>query len=281
MSRNVDIIIPVFNSWDLVKTCIDSVLATRQSDRHKIILINDCSDKEVLSQLTNSYAKVPNFTITSNEINLGFTKSANLGLKASSAPMVIILNSDTVVSGGWIEKLERQLFSSPEIGIVGPLSNAASYQSIPRTEANEIEIQSLQTPVNEIVSGFTIEELNSYLEQKAPSHKFRVPLVHGFCFVVRREVIVDIGIFDDISFPSGYGEENDYCIRAVDSGWSLAWALDTYIFHEKSGSYNLDKRRSLVESGSKVLKEKHGSDRMKNIVMSLKVSAREVQNLLF
>ena len=276
----VDIIIPVHNSWDLVKECISSVLETREASIHRVHVVDDGSLPVIARELMEFSAKNLNFDITRVEKAGGFTKSANIGLRKSFAPMVVILNSDTIVSAGWIHKLQRALFSNTGVGIVGPLSNAASYQSIPRTSSNAIEVEAGQTAINALPAGLTLKEVNDHLEQNLVSVKFRVPMIHGFCLVIRREVIDQIGMFDEESFPSGYGEEDDYCIRAVDAGWSLLWATDTYVYHHKSGSYDPKRRRVLVSEGSAQLLRKHGQLRVKNNLNSLAVSASALHDLL-
>jgi len=276
----VDIVIPVHNSWNLVEACIISVLATRSPEKHRIHIVDDGSQSLVAGELHEMSTKNLNFFVTRVEEAGGFTKSANIGLRESSAPMVIVLNSDTLVSVGWIHKLEKQLFSNVGVGIVGPLSNAASYQSIPRTSSTAAELETGQTPINKLPAGLTLEQVNNSLEQNQIHLKFRVPMIHGFCLVIRREVIDEIGVFDEESFPSGYGEEDDYCIRAVDAGWSLLWATDTYVYHHKSGSYDPKRRKVLVESGRKQLIRKHGELRRKNNLKSLVVSASVLNVLL-
>ena len=61
----------------------------------------------------------------------GYTKAANIGIRKSHADYIVLLNSDTIVTNNWIEKLIISLLTTPNAGIVGPMSNAASYQSIP------------------------------------------------------------------------------------------------------------------------------------------------------
>src|SRR5690606_36422617 len=108
----------------------------------------------------------------------GYTKAANQGLAASTGEFVILLNSDTIVTNGWAEKLADAAFSLPGVGIVGPLSNAASHQSIPehRSSLN-------QTAINELPPGYSADDMNRLCEKWTVVDVLpRVPLVHGFCF---------------------------------------------------------------------------------------------------
>jgi hypothetical protein len=85
-----------------------------------------------------------------------------------------------------------------------------------------------------------------------------LPFLNGFCLLIRREVIDSIGYFDEENFGDGYGEENDYCLRARQAGWKLAVADDTYIFHAQSRSYSDEKRKMLSERAGARLAQKHG-----------------------
>ena len=97
----------------------------------------------------------------------------------------------------------------------------------------------------------------------------RVPLVHGFCFGVTREAIDRIGFFDEGRFPNGYGEENDYCVRAVNGGFSLVIATHTYVFHAKSKSYVGPEHVALMKAGSEALGRLHGLARIQRSVRSM------------
>jgi len=89
-----------------------------------------------------------------------------------------------------------------------------------------------------------------------------VPFVNGFCFAIKRAVVDAIGYFDEESFPDGYGEENDYCLRAADAGFELAIADHAYVYHAKSRSYSHERRRELGKTGRSALLRKHATERM-------------------
>ena len=269
MTTTVDIVIPVHNALQLVKTCVMSVLKHRDRTQHRLILVDDGSDSDTAEFLHATANDNPHCTLLRSDTATGFTKAANRGLRESTAAMVIVLNSDTEVPPRWVEKIREVMFTTPGVGIVGPLSNAASYQSIPRQQPNEKERLAGQTPVNELPQGMTLEGSNQWLENNMDKTPVRVPLVHGFCFAIRREVINDIGMFDEEAFPQGFGEEDDYCIRAVDAGWSLAIATNAYVWHQKSGSYSSELRRNLVAQGRETVVSRHGDQRRKNIIEAL------------
>ena len=264
-TRSVDIIVCVHNALDYVRGCLESVLKTRSGAHHRLIIIDDGSGEATEKYLEQFADQTSHCELYRNNIAQGYSKAANRGLAASTGEVVILLNSDTVVTSNWVEKLSDAVLSTPGAGIVGPLSNAASYQSIPEYRGSRC-----QTAVNELPSGLTPEAMNSYCEQWTVADILpRVPLLHGFCFGVTRKVIEKIGYFDAESFPSGYGEENDYCFRATDVGFGLVVATHTYVFHAKSKSYTEEKRLPLARAASKTFRRKHGPARVRRAESSM------------
>lgn len=261
----IDIIIPVYNALDDVKKCLQSLTKNTDHYRARVIVVNDFSDQETSEWLFYFCKKNSLFTLIEHEINRGYTKSINSGLKISKADYIVTLNSDTIVTKGWLKSLIRCINSDKSIGIVGPLSNAASWQNVPH-----LLDQNKQFAINEIPLGLSPDEMAAIVN--TASHRIypRVPFVNGFCFMVKREVITTIGILDEESFPTGYGEENDYCIRAGDAGFELAIADDAYVFHAKSKSFGHEKRAILSKQGSETLKHKHGQKKYSALVETIK-----------
>lgn len=263
---SVDIIYCVHNALDDVKLCLSSV--ERHLEKNvRLIIVDDGSDKETseyLQLFTSSHDWVQ---IIRNGQARGYTVAASQGLRHSDADFRVLLNSDTVVTAGWTSKLVRTAYSSNHIGIVGPLSSAASHQSIP-----EHSNKNNQTATNSLPEGVTPENMNEFCEQSSKNtgqSKILVPLIHGFCFGIKKEVIKQIGYFDEKLFPRGYGEENDYCFRAADAGFGLAVSVDTYIYHAKSKSFVSTERIQLMKNGLQKNYEQHGTMRVQRAVRTM------------
>ncbi|NCO10974.1 glycosyltransferase [Candidatus Saccharibacteria bacterium] len=264
-AASIDIVYCVHNALDDVKTCLESV--EKHLEPHtQLIIVNDGSDSETtqfLRRFTHKNAKWVN--LKTNKKATGYTSAASQGIKMSSADFVILLNSDTVVTKNWTRKMARCAYSSNDIGIVGPLSSAASHQSIP-THKNSDN----QTATNALPKGITAEKLNNLCEKNAgPQPYIRVPLVHGFCFGIKRTVIDSIGYFDKERFPRGYGEENDYCFRASDAGFGLAISLDTYVYHAKSKSFVGAERIALMKKGMEKNVLRYGQHRISRAIQTM------------
>jgi len=253
----IDIIVCVHNALEDVRLCLQSA-REHLLPKHRIIIVNDRSDAETSAYLRQFAAGDEQVTLIENEENLGYTRSASLGLASGEAGFRILLNSDTIVSENWALKMLDVANSSDTIGIVGPLSNAAGAQSIPyiKSTANN-------TAINTLPGWLSPADLDLACERWSFADQFpRVPLVHGFCFGVKKEVIDRIGLFDDQNFKRYYGEENDYCFRAQAAGFEFALATNTFVFHRKSRSIEEEMRIIHMAEAGQRLREIYGADKI-------------------
>lgn len=263
--KTVDVVVCVHNALNDVKNCLASIEQTREDDFLSLIIVDDASDSETRDFLSDFAATRSWCKLIRNDVSVRYTKAANLGLKASEADLVILLNSDTVVTDSWYKKL-AELASDPSVGIVGPLSNAASFQSIP-----DIESKNGNTAINTYPFSLSVSVLNKLCETWTVPGVFpRVPLLHGFCLGIKRDLIQSIGYLDEESFLNGYGEENDYCMRAVDAGYELAVATNTFIYHVKSASYKSPERMKLMSDGASKLEQKYSRPRVLRAVSTMR-----------
>jgi hypothetical protein len=149
--------------------------------------------------------------------------------------------------------------------LVGPLSNAASWQSIPEIFGPEGGLA-----VNSLPEGLDVEAMDANCALWARDFPYpRTGLLNGFCLAIKKEVKEAIGVLDEANFPEGYGEENDYCLRASDAGFGLLVAIDTYVFHAKSKTYSDERRRQLSKQGSATLRRLHSKQRIDRAVKSM------------
>ncbi|MBA1158190.1 glycosyltransferase [Microvirga mediterraneensis] len=253
----IDVVVCVHNALEDVRLCLESAWACLLPS-HRIFIVNDCSDEETSSYLREFVEGRESVILLNNNQNLGYTRSANRGLAAGTADFRILLNSDTIVSPNWALKLLEVANRSPRIGIVGPLSNAAGAQSIP-----QIKPKGKNTAINLLPPGMSPSDLDLACETWSDADLApRVPLIHGFCFGIKKEVIESIGFFDDENFKLFYGEENDYCFRALAAGFELSVATNTFVYHRKSRSIDEEKRVVHMAEAWKRLRELHGTDKI-------------------
>lgn len=256
----IDIVIPVYNAFEDVKRCLESLEKQTDGFRVTTYIVNDASEAETTNFLREFCKGKPSFVLIEHEKNMMYSKTVNDGLRSSTADYVITLNSDTIVTKGWLQGLVRCMQTDEKIGVVGPLSNAASWQNVPK-----LLDEDNQFAVNEIPEGLSEDDM-AELVSNASHHVYpRVPFVNGFCFMIARKVIEKVGYLDEETFPTGYGEENDYCLRVADAGFTLAIADDSYVFHAKSKSFGHEKRKEYSKNGSAALKAKHGKEKVNTL----------------
>lgn len=260
---DADVVICVHNALEDVKRCLESV-ADNTPEEVTLYLVNDASDAPTSRYLEEFASQHPSRMLIENSSPEGYTRAANAGLRASGAEYVVLLNSDTIVPERWLERLVECGESDPAIGIVGPLSNAASWQSVPEIAAGG------DWAVNPLPEGYEVDDMARLVGYCSERRFPRVPFINGFCFVIKRSVIEAIGYLDEGTFPEGYGEENDYSLRAADAGFEIAVADHAYVYHAKSKSYSHERRHALRKPGGEALKRKHGEERVASRVKTMR-----------
>lgn len=261
----IDIVVPVYNALNDVKSCLYSLKEKQDGYAVRIIVVNDGSDEETTTWLRSYCHNDSVFELHEHPVNRGYTQAVNTGLRVSNAPYIITQNSDTIATNGWLRGLVRCINSSDRIGIAGPLSNAASWQNVPN-----LYDENRHFAVNDIPNSLKPDEMAAVVAKASNRCYPKLPFVNGFCFMIKREVIDNIGIMDEENFPIGYGEENDFCIRAADAGYELAIADDVYVYHAKSKSFGHSRRAELSKQGSDNLKKKHGHNKYAALVERVK-----------
>ena len=247
---SVDIIICVHNALTDVKICLDSIVQNT-TQPYNIILVDDGSDQETGNYLDN-FTEENACQLIRNQTARGYTFAANQGLRLSRSDYALLINSDTIVSPEWLDRMFTCAESDSRIGIVGPLSNTASWQSIPEIESDG------DWADNPLPEDLSIPAMAGLVSQYSGKLYPPMEFLNGFCLLIRKEVIKQIGVFDEENFGVGYGEEDDYCLRAKKAGWILALADDVYIYHAQSRSYSDTRRKKLYEQAGESLADKHG-----------------------
>ena len=240
---NLTIIIPIYNAYNEVINCIDSVLNSLTNLSTKLLLIDDYSSDKRIKPMLKKYNELFNVEVIYNSENIGYTNTVNKGIHLAKERDVILLNSDTIVTFNWINSLRSIAYSKKDIGTVTAMSDNAGAFSFPK--------QSVSNPKPKKM------EYNSYANiLLRKSHKVlpvEVPTGSGFCFYIKRDLITNIGLFDHEAFPRGYGEENDFCMRAIQNGWKNVIASNSLIFHIRTASFGNEKDKLVKEGVATVI----------------------------
>lgn len=242
-SVGVDIVVPIYNARELTRRCLESVLKHATGD-WRLVLVDDASPdpgvQDDLRRIAESNSRV---RLLVNEVNQGFVKTANRGMREAEGRDVLLLNSDTEVFSGFLDKLRQCAHAESETGVVSPFSNNATICSIPEFGKD-----------NPIPEGYTAE---SYAELVAACSRRRRPQLVtgvGFCMYIKSSVLAKIGLFDE-AYGRGFGEENDFCERAKKAGFSIRLCDDAFVLHRGKASFG-DEGRSLESTNARLLEAK-------------------------
>lgn len=241
----VDIIIPIYNAYEDLQICLDSLYKHTDFDANRLILINDNSpDERIKPFLDGQQGK--NIVVIHNPVNKGFSNNINIGMSQSRENDVILLNSDTIVTENWVEKMVECAYSDASIGTVTPLSNNATLCSVP-----------VFCEENRLPEGVTVEQAGKIVEECSFKRYPRISVAHGFCMLVKREVIKKIGNFDAETFGRGYGEENDFCNRAEQAGYIHVMCDNTYIYHSGTKSFISKEKEAYIREHEEILRRRY------------------------
>ncbi|MEI3394911.1 MAG: glycosyltransferase [Clostridia bacterium] len=250
--KKIDIVVPIYNAYEFTEECIKSVIRNTNLTTHTLVLINDKSPDEKILPMLLKYQKEnqdKQIIVLENEQNMGFVKTVNKGMKYSQND-VILLNSDTEVTKNWIEKIQKCAYSNQYIATVTPLTNNGTICSVPNFGID-----------NELPSGMTLEEYAKMIEETSKNRYPELTTGNGFCMYIKRDVINELGLFDDKTFGKGYGEENDFCYRALDHGYTNVLCDNTFVYHKGTQSFKKENltatRAALIEEHMNLLRKKH------------------------
>lgn len=232
---NCDIIIPVYNAPEELRNCLDSLIQHTDLSNNRIIIINDCSPDPGVSAFLDEIDN-PSIVILQNENNLGFVGTVNRGMSYSQYD-VVLLNSDTIVTEKWLEKMKKVAYLDHSIATVTPLTNNGSICSVPTFLED-----------NHIPAGYDIDSFAHYIENISLKKFREIPTAVGFCMYIKRNIINEIGLFDQENFGKGYGEENDFCCRVIEHGYKNILDDHTFIYHKGSMSFQGEKLELLKKN---------------------------------
>lgn len=222
MSAGISIVVPVFNAPDETRRCLAALRATVPPDRAEVILIDDAStDPSIPGVLAEGSA--PAWRRERQDENLGFVGTVNRGLAMAGRNDVILLNSDTVPAGDWLEAIQRCAAACPDAASITPWTNNGEIASLPEL--------CRAAPVPD-----DVERWARACRTPRPAYP-RLPTAVGFCMYLRRACLDRVGDFDAQTFGKGYGEENDWCMRASAAGWTHRLCDDAFVAHQGQASF--------------------------------------------
>ena len=241
-------IIPVAGNEQMTKNCLASIHA--HSENFEIILIENGG--------FDSWTSVD--LVIRNDKNLGFPIAINQGIAKARGEIIVLLNNDTVVSPGWLDRLSKHLET---YDMVGPVTNSIS-------GPQQVSISDIFLPEGILEASELIYKRNA--GRIVPFYR----LVF-FCVAIKRSVIEKIGVLDE-QFSPGNFEDDDFCLRAIEAGFKLGIAEDTFIYHAGSATHkslNID-HAELIRTNLSKFNLKHPPEKRAELIEKLKTNCADI-----
>ena len=246
-----------WNAGDLLRRCIQSIIASSSQVSYEIVVVDNASQDESLALLQANHAELllnERLRVVTNSDNRGFGPANNQAFALTTAPFVFLLNPDTEIFPGTIDTLIALMRSDHRIGACAPkiinpdgslqisvfhnpprvwqtvLSNLKIYLLLPRRLRGELLLA----------------------DHWDHNRRRLVPMVSGAAILARREMIDEVGGFDE-RFQM-YAEDNEWCLRMTRAGWRLMFEPAATVMHHGSQSASkrwpeLQKKRVQLEAG--------------------------------
>lgn len=246
--ETVDVIVPVHNAWRAVEACIASLRATSGPRLGRVILVNDASDAKVRDKLVALAVCDDQIDLVETTRQSGFSRALAFGVDESRASAFVALNSDTILTDGWLDTLYAALRSDLQVAMVGPLSNNAGWQNY-----GPVLGQSGGFAGSRIPSARCREDIEAAISRRKRQSLVPMYMLHGFCVLVDRKAYDAQGGVDQELFPEGYGEFQDLSVRMRAAGHDLVAVADCVVFHERGASLSSARREALSLAGRKSL----------------------------
>ncbi len=226
-SRSVSILIPAYGAASLLRNCLLSLAKFAPPNSSVYVLDDGTPDGSIREVCDNLQASLPQLHYARSEVNRGFVGISNWGCEAfrGSEADLLLLNSDTEVTEGFLEELQQVLYLHEKHGVVSPRSNNATIFSIPHAAWSQVK-------------------------RLLPRYQI-MPTAIGFCLLIKAEVLNRFSLFDEVYSP-GYHEENDFICRINRYGYSALAANWAYVFHHEASPFGRGRAR-LEEAHRRIL----------------------------
>jgi GT2 family glycosyltransferase/glycosyltransferase involved in cell wall biosynthesis len=219
----VDIIVPVYRNLSETRRCIASVMGATNRTKTRLRIINDASPEPEVTAYLRGLETGDGVLVEENPENLGFVGTVTRGMRAALAERdciaVLLLNSDTEVANDWVDRMVGHAIRTAATGSVTAFSNNATICSYPKLGENAMP------------DGIALAELDRIASEVNAGVSVDIPTGVGFCMLIPRAPLEVVGLFDEAAFGRGYGEENDFCLRATAQGFVHLLATDVFVEH--------------------------------------------------
>jgi GT2 family glycosyltransferase len=242
----ISIIIVSFNGLtETTQPCLESIFEHAKALEYEVIVVDNHSEDGTAEFLKRTATRQPRLRWILNASNLGFAAANNVGLAAARGDCLVLLNSDTVITAGSLERLAQFLEAHHNVGLAGPVTNAAGNEQVIFTESGTVK---------------AIIEQGRKWTANSPGDYFETERLGFFCVAMRGDHFKRVGPLDE-AFGLGFYEDDDYCLRSRQAGFRLVCVEDAFVYHRGSQSFKRQPDASLtalMRKNRKLLERKHG-----------------------
>jgi GT2 family glycosyltransferase len=218
---SISIVIVSFNARTELERCLESLRDAPPVLAHEIVVV----DNRSTDGSAESAARFPNVTVIHAGGNLGFARATNIGIRATRGANLLLLNSDTVVPRGAIDRLVAELERDPAAAVVGP-------RLVDGNGRAELSYGRMLGPFNELRQ--RMRNRRPALIDQLTRRRHSPDWVSGACLLVRRSDAEAVGLLDERFFM--YTEDVDFCAAIRARGRRITFTPDVEVVHLRGRS---------------------------------------------
>jgi GT2 family glycosyltransferase/glycosyltransferase involved in cell wall biosynthesis len=227
---DISIVIPVYNALPLAKQCVKSVFDHGSELTFEVIVVDNGSAPDVEEWLQLVAKSHSNFSYRRYSEPLGFAKSVNSGAAVANGDVLIVLNSDTLVTAGWMDELHRALQADPSLGAITPTTNHAGEPA--QMDYGTIDLSAAKA--------LAIVAKRAAKQRTTPSVLYLPQRLTFFCVALRRRTWLEFHGLDE-AYRVGNFEDDDLCLRLRVAGYRLGVAQHIFVYHHNNATFNANK----------------------------------------
>lgn len=236
---NLSIIIVNYNTFELTRDTILSVLKDYPFSLEILVVDNDSTDNS-LNKLKDYFSTEKNIRFIKSPKNNGFAFGNNIAIKKAMGKYILLLNSDTVVQDNTLEEIYNFMEENPDVGACG------CRVLLENGELDKACKRSFPNPKNSFYRLFHIPIENNYnLDNLDDNGVYDIDCLTGAFMFIRAAALKDSGLLDETFFM--YGEDIDLCYRIKNSNWRIVYYGKVAITHYKGASSKKQKSKLIYE----------------------------------
>jgi N-acetylglucosaminyl-diphospho-decaprenol L-rhamnosyltransferase len=244
VAPDLAVVIVNYNAGHYLRRALRSTFESAGDALLEVVVVDNASE-DSSGQAVASY---PEVTLIQNERNVGFATAVNQGIRATTAPFVLLLNPDAEILSGTLAGFLKLARDHPRAGAIGPLVRDPDGGIYPSARKIPSVVEGLVhsflgpfRPDNRYSRAYTMADWDHHSERP-------VEWVSGSCMLLRREALDQVGLMDQAYFFAV--EDVDLCTRLRMAGWEVLFSPELEVLHQVGISRGRSKWITLEHSKS-------------------------------